>query len=201
MSTTGGVRKIALTRRRRRHTVRWVAIAAAMTTAALAVAIAFNVGTDPLADSKRSHLVGQDAPSFDLPALNGGRTRLANLRGKVVIINFWNSWCSPCRQEHSDLVHFFGEHASDPDLAMVGIVRDDTKSAIRRYVGLERIPYTVAFDPGSQAALGYGTRGQPETVAISPDGVIVSIRWGPSSVGDLEAMLAVGRGELKKLSR
>jgi cytochrome c biogenesis protein CcmG, thiol:disulfide interchange protein DsbE len=195
MSTIGGLGTIARMRRRQRHTVRWVAIAAAMTTAALAVAIAFNVGTDPLADSKRSHLLGQDAPNFDLPALDSGRTRLADLRGKVVIINFWNSWCSPCRQEHSNLVHFFGEHASDSDFAMLGIVRDDTKSAIRRYVRQERIPYAVAFDPGSQAALAYGTRGQPETVAISPDGVIVSIRWGPSSVGDLEAMLAAGRGE------
>jgi thiol-disulfide isomerase/thioredoxin len=98
-------------RRRQRHTVRWVAIAAAMTTAALGVAIAVNVGTDPLADSKRRHLLGQDAPNFDLPALDSGRTRLADLRGKVLIINFWNSWCSPCRQEHSNLVHFFGEHA------------------------------------------------------------------------------------------
>ncbi len=194
MSTTEGVEKVARTRRRR-HPVRWIAIATAMTTAALSVAIAFNVGTDPLADSKRSHLLGQNAPKFDLPALDKGRTRLADLRGKVVIINFWNSWCSPCRREHANLVHFYGEHANDPDFAMLGIVRDDTKSAIRRYVGQERIPYTVAFDPGSQAALAYGTRGQPETLAISPDGVIVRIRWGPSSVGDLEGMLAAGRGE------
>ena len=194
MSTTEGVEKVARTRRRR-HPVRWIAIATAMTTAALSVAIAFNVGTDPLADSKRSHLLGQNAPKFDLPALDKGRTRLADLRGKVVIINFWNSWCIPCRQEHPNLVRFYEQHAADPDFAMVGIVRDDTESAIRRYVKEEGVPYIVAFDPGSRAALEFGTRGQPETYAISPDGVIAGSKWGPSTVSDLETMLAAARGQ------
>lgn len=162
--------------------------------AALAVVLAVQVGNDPRADASRSHLVGEDAPNFDLPTLGGGRVSLEGLADKAVIVNFWNSWCIPCRKEHPALVSFYQRHADEPAFDMVGIVRDDTESAIRRYVREEGVPYTVAFDPGSRAALNFGTRGQPETYAISPDGVIVASKWGPSSVGDLEAMLAIAQG-------
>jgi cytochrome c biogenesis protein CcmG, thiol:disulfide interchange protein DsbE len=181
--------------RHQRRTIRWIALAVALVVAALAVVIALTISTDPHADAQRSHLLGESAPGFDLPTVDGGRVRSADLRGKVVIINFWNSWCIPCRQEHPNLVRFYQQHAGDPDFAMIGIVRDDTESAIRRYVKEEGGPYTVAFDPGSQALLDFGTRGQPETYAISPEGIIVGSRWGPSSVGDLETMLAAGRGQ------
>jgi hypothetical protein len=78
---------------------------------------------------------------------------------------------------------------------MVGIVRDDTDSAVRSYVEDEGVPYTVALDPGAQASLDFGTRGQPETYAISPDGVIAGTQFGPSSVTNLEQMYAAARGQ------
>ena len=76
----------------------------------------------------------------------------------------------------------------------IGIVRDDSRTAVRNYVREESVGWLVAFDPGSQAALNFATRGQPETFAISPDGVIVGANIGPSSVADLEQMLAAARG-------
>jgi cytochrome c biogenesis protein CcmG/thiol:disulfide interchange protein DsbE len=178
-----------------RHRVRWIALAAGVCVAALAVVAATQVGTDPREDTNRSHLVGKDAPGFDLPALDGTQLRANDLAGKVVVVNFWNSWCIPCRQEHEALVEFYRRHAADPSFAMVGIVRDDTESAIRSYVEEEGVPYTVAFDPGGRAALDFGTRGQPETYAISPDGVIAGSKFGPSSVGDLETMYRAARGQ------
>ena len=182
-------------RRRLLRPTRLIALAVGVVVAALAVILTLQISTDPRGDARRSHLVGEAAPSFDLPTLDGRRVSLESLRGKAVIINFWNSWCVPCRQEHPSLVRFYEHHATDGDFAMVGIVRDDTDSAIRRYVKEEGVPYTVAFDPGSQASLDFGTRGQPETYAISPDGIITASRWGPSSVGDLEALLATARGQ------
>src|SRR5262249_11864948 len=113
----------------------------------------------------------------------------------VVIVNFWNSWCIPCQQEHPALVEFYRRHAADPGFAMVGIVRDDTEDAVRSYVADEGVPYTVALDPGAQASLDFGTRGQPETYAISPDGVIAGTQFGPSSVTNLEQMYAAARGQ------
>ena len=141
-----------------RHRARWIALAAGVFVAVLAVVLATQVGTDPRADTNRSHLVGKDAPSFDLPTLDGNHVRSNELAGKVVVVNFWNSWCIPCLQEHQALVDFYGRHAGDPTFAMIGIVRDDTESAVGRYVEDEGVPYTVAFDPGGRAALDFGTR-------------------------------------------
>ena len=77
---------------------------------------------------------------------------------------------------------------------MVGIVIDDSASAARSYVRARQIPWQIALDPDSRAALDFGTTGQPETYAISPDGVIVAKRSGPATVADLTRMLAMARG-------
>lgn len=174
--------------------MRWVVLGVGAVVAVLAVVLALTVEADPLADRQTSRLLGNAAPSIDLPTLHGERIRSADLVGKSVIVNFWNSWCIPCRQEHPALVEFYRQHASDPDFVMIGIVRDDTRSAIKAYVRVEGVPYVVAFDPGSKAALDFGTRGQPETYAISPTGVIVGSQYGPSTIADLEKMLAAARG-------
>jgi cytochrome c biogenesis protein CcmG, thiol:disulfide interchange protein DsbE len=178
-----------------RHRARWIALAAGVFVAVLAVVLATQVGTDPRADTNRSYLVGKDAPGFDLPTLDDNQVRSSDLAGKVVVVNFWNSWCLPCLQEHAALVEFHGRHADDPSFVMIGIVRDDTESAIRRYVEEEGVPYMVAFDPGGRAALDFGTRGQPETYAITPDGVIAASNLGPSSVTQLEMMYRAARGQ------
>ena len=173
----------------RGHPARWAALAVGVVVAAIAVVLALEVHSDPLSDVNKSRLVGKAAPRFDLPTLTSGRIRSSDLAGKSVIVNFWNSWCIPCRQEHPALVAFYRQHQNDPGFVMVGIVRDDTPGAIRAYVRTEGVPYVVAFDPESQASLGFGTRGQPETYAISPTGVIVGSKWGPSSIDDLNTLL------------
>lgn len=178
-----------------KHRARWIALSAGAAVVVLAIVLATQVGTDPRADANKSHLLGQNAPAYDLPTLDGGRVRSTDLAGKVVIVNFWNSWCIPCQQEHAALVEFFRRHAADPGFGMVGIVRDDTEEAVRSYVSDEGVPYTVALDPGARASLDFGTRGQPETYAISPDGVIAGTRFGPSSVTTLEQMYAAARGQ------
>jgi cytochrome c biogenesis protein CcmG, thiol:disulfide interchange protein DsbE len=178
-----------------RHRARWIALSVGVVVAALAVVAATQVGTDPREDANRSHLVGKDAPTYDLPTLDGSRIRSSELAGKVVVVNFWNSWCVPCLQEHPALVEFYERHAGDPSFVMIGIVRDDTEPAVRGYVEDKGVPYTVAFDPGGRAALDFGTRGQPETYAISPDGVIAGSKFGESSVANLETMYRAARGQ------
>src|SRR5262249_44703427 len=177
-----------------RHPAPWIALPPGVFVAVLAVVLATQVGTDPRDDTNRSHLVGKNAPAFDLPILDRNQVRSNELRGTVVVINFWNSWCIPCQQEHGTLSEFYRRHAGDSSFAMIGIVRDDTESAVRGYVQDEGVPYTVAFDPGGRAALDYGTRGQPETYAITTDGVIAASNFGPSSVAQLETMYRAARG-------
>ena len=193
MSTTVADHSPEETRRRPRRPVRTIAITVAIAVVALTVVLAFVIGSDPYADSRGSQLVGKTAPDFKLPTLDGTSISLDDLAGRSVIVNFWNSWCIPCRQEHPALVEFYRLHAQDTEFAMVGIVRDDTRSAIERYVKTNGVPYTVAFDPGSRTSLEFGTRGQPETYAVSPRGVIVVARYGPSTVADLETMRQAAR--------
>jgi cytochrome c biogenesis protein CcmG, thiol:disulfide interchange protein DsbE len=176
-----------------KHPTRWIALGVAGVVVVVGIVLATQVGGDPRADATHSQLVGQRAPDFTVQPLDGGSLTRDALAGKSVIVNFWNSWCIPCRAELPALHRFADRHHDDPDVALVGIVRDDTKHAVRAYVAAEGIDWTVAMDPGARAALAFGTRGQPETFAISPGGYIAGAQIGPTTPGDLETMLAAAR--------
>src|SRR5262245_57218446 len=117
-----------------KHPARWIALGIGVVIVAFSVVLASQVGNDPRADAKKSHLAGRAAPKFSAGAFDGERLSARALAGKAVIVNFWNSWCIPCREEHPALTKFYARHADDPDFAMVGIVRDDTKTAAERWV-------------------------------------------------------------------
>ena len=176
-------------RSRVRLTMVVVGAVAALVVGVLVSSLGRSATFDPVA------VLGTPAPADSLPLMDGGTVRLDDLRGKAVIVNFWNSWCAPCRQEAPSLARFYAAHADDRAFAMVGIVIDDSPSAARSYVKTHGIGWQIALDPGSRAALDFGTTGQPETYAISPDGVIVAKRSGPASVQDLTRMLAMARGQ------
>jgi cytochrome c biogenesis protein CcmG, thiol:disulfide interchange protein DsbE len=176
------------------HPTRWIALGVALVVVVVGVVLATQVGGDPRADATRSQLVGAEAPRFDVRPLEGGTLTRADLAGRAVIVNFWNSWCAPCRAELPALKRFWSRHRDDPNVAFVGIVRDDTERAAREAVVADGMGWTIATDPDAKAALDFGTRGQPETFAITPDGVIAGAQIGPSSVEDLETLLAAAQG-------
>jgi cytochrome c biogenesis protein CcmG, thiol:disulfide interchange protein DsbE len=176
-----------------RHLARWTALGVAVFVTGFAVVLATQIGGDPQADAKTSHLLGKAAPAYSVRTLDGGTATGDALSGKVVIVNFWNSWCIPCRAELPDLKDFYARHANDTDFAMVGIVRDDTARAVRSYVRSNGIKWTIGLDPGSQAALAFGTRGQPETFAITATGQIVAYQFGPVTEHGLDTMLNAAR--------
>ena len=177
--------------RRRARRGRWIAIIGGAIVLLFSVVLAATIDVDPNDHGARA--VGRPVPTFDLPTVDGGRVSSRGLAGEAYIVNFWNSWCVPCREEHPALDAFYRRHATDPDFAMVGIVRDDTDSAVRSYVAATNMRWTIAFDPKGEASLGFGTYGQPETYAISPSGLVVAGKIGPSTVAVLEAMLAEAR--------
>jgi cytochrome c biogenesis protein CcmG/thiol:disulfide interchange protein DsbE len=178
-----------------RHPTRWIALAVAAVVVVFGVVLALNVGNDPQAAAQHSPFLGKQVPSFDLPTITGDQVSSTSTAGKSVIINFWNTWCTPCRQELPELKKFYAQHANDSDFLMVGIVRDpqDSNKVIRAYVKDEGMEWTIAFDPGNKAALNFATRGQPETIAVSPSGVVAASQYGPMSVKDLETSLAAAR--------
>ncbi len=172
---------------------RWGALAVGLVVVNLGVVLALNVGSDPQADSQRSLLVGKPAPAFELRTLDGEPVTVASVAGKSVVVNFWNTWCIPCQEELPALKAFYAEHANDPDFVMLGIVRRDNTSTVRKFVDGEGLAWTITLDPEKRAALDFGSRGQPETYAISPSGMIVAAKYGPMSTRELNTFLAVAR--------
>jgi cytochrome c biogenesis protein CcmG/thiol:disulfide interchange protein DsbE len=176
-----------------KHPTRWIALTVAVVVAAVSVVLATQVGEDPRSDATKSQLVGEPAPAFTVRTLDGERLSIDDLAGKSVLVNFWNTWCAPCKDELPALKSFSKAHAQDPDFELVGIVREDTKRAVDAYRPGREIDWTIGMDPGSRAALAYGTRGQPETFAITPDGFVAGAQIGPTSREDLETLLAAAR--------
>jgi cytochrome c biogenesis protein CcmG/thiol:disulfide interchange protein DsbE len=162
----------------------------------LAVVLASRFGVDPaLVDSP---LIGKPAPLFDLEHLDGsGSTTLADLRGEIVVVNFFASWCLECRKEHPDLVaasdSFAGQgvtfvqigYQEEPETSLAYLEEAGT-SAATRYLA----------DPGSRTAIAYGVFGIPETFFIDPDGVVVGKVIGEADALILGATIdAIERGE------
>jgi cytochrome c biogenesis protein CcmG/thiol:disulfide interchange protein DsbE len=178
-----------------KHPARWIALGVAVVLIVFGVVLAVTVSTDPTAADQQSPFLGKAVPKFDLPTLTGDRVSNESTAGKTVIINFWNTWCPPCQQELPDLKQFYADHQGDDDLVMIGIVRDpqNTKAGIEKYVNDKGMGWTIALDPGDQAALDFGTRGQPETIAVSPGGVVAASYYGPISSGTLDRFVAAAR--------
>ena len=179
-----------------RHPARWIAIGVGVVGVALAVVLALNVGTDPLAATKETQLLDKPAPELHLVDLAGNPVTSASLAGKTVVVNFWNEWCIPCQEELPALKDFWAAHQSDGDVAMVGIVHESRESpaGLTAYAKQAGLDWTLARDPNSTAALDFAIRGQPETFAIDPTGRVAAYQYGPATEAGLEAMLARARG-------
>jgi cytochrome c biogenesis protein CcmG/thiol:disulfide interchange protein DsbE len=99
--------------------------------AGLATLLGSGFGTDPHAI--RSTMIRQDAPKFELTNMDGQPVTLESLRGKPVVLNFWSTWCGPCKAEHP---LFQGAAKQHPDVQFLGVVYSDTTDKVRRYFGI-----------------------------------------------------------------
>ena len=105
-----------------RHRIRWIALTVAFVLVAFGVVLAVQHRTEP--STPRLVQAHDPAPTFSLTAIDDRPVASAQLLGKTYVVNFWNSWCIPCRQEEPALKSFYAAHRADADFAMVGIVRD-----------------------------------------------------------------------------
>ena len=141
--------------------------------------------------------VGKPAPAFALPSLADGSTvSLDAYKGKVVVLNFWSSWCIPCKEENPALVDAW-ERYRGTDVVLIGIVFQDTKDAARDYTARLGNTWISALDEDGRVALGYGVFGPPETYFIGADGVIAGRHIGPID----EQTLLTGIETLRKAAR
>ena len=136
----------------------------------------------------RSGIVGKPAPAFALARLDGaGELALSQYAGKVVVVNFFASWCLPCKQENPALVRVY-ERYRGSDVVIVGILYQDSLDSGRAYVRDMGVVWPTVVDDAGRVALSYGVFGIPETFFIGPDGIIAGRHIGPID----EATLARG---------
>ena len=114
---------------------------------------------------------GRPAPGFEMPGLDGGSVSLADHRGHTVVLNFWATWCAPCRLE-APALESASEDYRGRGVRFIGINYRDDAAAARAYEGEFGITYPSAYDPGGTLAFDYELIGLPTTFVIGPDGRI-----------------------------
>lgn len=130
--------------------------------------------------------VGAAAPDFALPGLDGGTVALGDLAGKPVMVNFWASWCHPCRKEFPLFLAAREKYAKQ-GLQIVGVSYKDIAADSRAFVAEQGADWTFARDPDGRLAEAYGVRAVPQTFFVDADGKIVSRLFGIASAKDLDA--------------
>lgn len=148
---------------------------AAFLALALYFALALRPGRDPQA--LPSALIDKPVPEFALPALaGGGEVASASLRGKVVVVNFFASWCVPCRLEHPQLMRLAGRDR----LALLGVAYKDAPEASEHFLAQLGNPYErVAVDRAGRTGIDFGVYGVPETYVVDRGGRIRRRFVGP----------------------
>lgn len=170
---------------------------ASLFAAPVIVLLAWGMTRDPM--SITSPLPGRNAPAFALGVFASGQPPLARpigdtlalvaLRGKVVVLNFWASWCLECRTEHRDLSTVAQQNASRP-VQFVGVLYNDVASAGIDWIGkMGGQAYPGALDPGARTAIDYGLYGVPETFVIDAAGRVAYKHTGPIPAALLQAKI------------
>ena len=128
---------------------------------------------------------GPAAPAFSLTSLNGGRVSLARLVGHPVLVNFWASWCYPCRQEFPLLRAALARHRAQ-GLVIVGVSVQDIPDDARAFVREQHADWIFARDDDGAVAAAYGVRPVPETFFVRRDGTLARRLFGITSARELE---------------
>jgi cytochrome c biogenesis protein CcmG, thiol:disulfide interchange protein DsbE len=119
------------------------------------------------------------APFAGEELFSGEPVALEALRGKVVLVNFWASWCTECAREHKNLLRLHDRYRSHPEFAMVGIVHQDEAEQARDFLRRFGGGYPNIVDASGAIAIDYGVYGVPETFLIDRDGTIRCKHFGP----------------------
>lgn len=149
-----------------------------------------------------SSLPGAAAPDFSLPELNGKQLQLASLRGKVVLLDFWATWCDPCREEIPQFVKLQNQYGPQ-GLQIVGISIDDSADPVRKFYREFHMNYPVVMGDAKTGELYGGVLGLPIAFLIDRDGRIYAKHIGATSpdVFESEIVKLLARGPGQNVAR
>jgi cytochrome c biogenesis protein CcmG/thiol:disulfide interchange protein DsbE len=141
--------------------------------------------------------VGGPAPGFALHGLGGGNVSLAALRGHPVIVNFWATWCEPCKRESAELQQTYERYRSR-GLVVVGVDTSDLTGDAKAFVRKYGLTYPIARDKGTKTAVAYGVLQVPETFFVDRRGRLVAehVPGGVNASESLHELFEQGLAQL-----
>ena len=157
----------------------------------VALLVAVLATRDPsTARASQSPLIGEVAPETSGTTLDGEQVSIDDYRGRWVMLNFFASWCVPCRTEHPELAAFEAEHRAEGDAAVLAVTFDDEADDAREFFAEEGGGWPVIDDPENSIGVAYGVAQVPETFVISPTGIVVHRFAGAVTQADLDGVIA-----------
>ena len=141
---------------------------------------------------------GGPPPALALKGLDGAAHRLADYRGKVVLVNFWATWCGPCRDEMPSIQELKDKLAGKP-FVVLAVNLDEPESRIRKFLSQMKLDFPILLDPEREAARAWGARILPASYVIGPDGrirysLVGELDWGHDIVvSRISELLPAGR--------
>ncbi|MEE9324494.1 MAG: TlpA disulfide reductase family protein [Dehalococcoidia bacterium] len=141
--------------------------------------------------------VGFPAPLFTLSDLEGNEVSLADLRGKAVVINFWATWCPPCRAEIPDLEAVYQKYNSQ-GVEFLGVDLLENREPVARYVARTGMSYTVLLDGEALVSRAYSLTALPTTYFLDRDGIIRDKRIGKMGEKEIEERLLEALGTVSE---
>lgn len=130
--------------------------------------------------------VNFQAPNIELKGLDGQSHSLTQLKGKPLLINFWASWCGPCREETPDLIRLYGKYKDQIEFIGINATFDDTLEGAISFVNEFQLPYPVWLDEQGAVMKTYKVQSYPTTYFVDRNGTILKINLGIVSADALE---------------
>jgi peroxiredoxin len=118
------------------------------------------------------------AQDFTVPLLQGSRFRLADQRGKVVLINFWATWCPPCREEMPAMERLWQQHR-DRGFLLIAVSLDADRSQVKPFATAHRLTFPIGLDSSLEVANLYGIRALPASFIVDRHGQVAALALGP----------------------